>query len=111
MTTREFIRQRGRIQRNFPNESKRNIAMRHLVAEAGAQYVFIDGKLTGWRMPNGETVCAKRRHKDQAAAEAELQRIKAITVDAHRIPTRTYQCAYCQGWHLTSQPAHFDKAA
>lgn len=110
MNLLEFTRKRALIERDFPQGQKRNAAMRGLVRESGASVVVAGARVAGWRLKNGEMVCAKRRHKDEASANAELDRAHSTNWNGHKIPTRTYACIHCKGWHMTSQPAHFDQA-
>ncbi|WP_441227987.1 hypothetical protein AB7813_08250 [Tardiphaga sp. 20_F10_N6_6] len=111
MNVRDFIREREKIARRFPDQSKRNAAMRRLVREAGATVIIMENKVTGWRLADGKIVCVKYRHKDQAGADAEVVRAADSNWNNHRVPVRSYQCPYCFGWHLTSQAAQFEKVA
>ena len=71
--------------------------------DAKAALVIVARKVVGYRLPNGEMVCVKERHRDEAAALAALARIQASNWNNHRVPQRAYQCDHCHGWHLTSQ--------
>lgn len=108
MTPREFIRQRARVERQFPPWRKRNQAMHRLVAESRAAIVTNGTRVAGWRLPCGTMVCVKIRYATREAADLELKMVRAMFTGGHRIPTRAYACRHCHGWHLTSQPARFD---
>ena len=82
-------------------------AVRSLVREAGAIPMARSGKLTGWRLPNGQIVCKKRRYKSHDEAALELLIIQARPW-TKKVPTRAYHCNLCHGWHLTSQPPMAD---
>lgn len=104
MNAGEFAKRRALIE----NEQGRRKgykakAMNALIREARAVCLTIGQKVVGWRLPNGQTVCMKRRYpSDQAAIEA-LKAIAACPRTAI-IPWRSYQCPFCKGWHLTHQP-------
>lgn len=50
------------------------------------------------------TACrGKRRFRDKVEADRALHTL-ANRSTRDRIPTRTYQCPRCKGWHLTSSP-------
>jgi hypothetical protein len=49
----------------------------------------------GW-CPSG-----KRRFRDHESAQRAVRDISARSHRA-RVPVRSYECALCKGWHLTS---------
>lgn len=48
-------------------------------------------------------VNGKRRYPTQEKALDHLIKIRRHKDEYERIPTRTYECIKCGGWHLTSQ--------
>lgn len=106
MNAHQFAKERARIEygRDIP-ERKRNKALAHLVNEARAVLVVVDRKIVAYRLPNGESVCVKRRYSVEAKALADLARMENI--GDQRVPKRAYACAYCLGFHLTSQAAQY----
>lgn len=47
----------------------------------------------------------KIRYPSERIAEAELLRLQEFYVEreSERVPTRTYECRHCGGWHVTSK--------
>lgn len=104
MNAAQFARKRGRIEHlGSRKHSWRVKALRQLVNEAGAVLATVDGKVMGWLLPNGETVCIKQRYRDQATADRQLGMIERTDGTRDKRPVRAYPCRYCRGWHLTSQ--------
>lgn len=105
MNAAEFARRRAKIERNAAGRRRyRERAMRHLVREARAALVIIENKFVGYRLPNGQLVCAKERYRTDEQAHQAMERIASRNMDGHRVPVRAYVCPWCSGWHLTSQP-------
>lgn len=46
--------------------------------------------------------CLKRRFRDSKGANFTLHRLQN-TSERDKVPTRSYYCVHCKGWHLTSQ--------
>jgi hypothetical protein len=107
MNAAQFARRRGRIEREHQGR-RRQRELAHLVRDAKAALVIVDRKVVGYRLPNGEMVCVKERHRDEASAMQALERINAANWNNHRVPVRAYPCPYCHGWHLTSQARNAD---
>lgn len=80
----------------------RRKALKSLLREAGAAIIIIEGKVTGWRMQNGQVVCKKRRYHTEDEALALLASVHSNPL-TRKVPTRCYECPHCHGWHLTSQ--------
>lgn len=108
MNVHKFIKRRAIIERRYAGRAwkKRRAAMDRLVREAGAAVIIIKGRLIGWQLPDGKTVCVKTRYRDQGSADDDLQRIRALNLTGKHVPIRAYACDRCKGWHLTSQPPH-----
>lgn len=104
MNAGQFARRLAMIehQRGRSRDYKRK-AVRSLVREAGAILMLSGGKLAGWRLPNGQVVCKKRRYRTQDEAALELLLVQANPLTS-KVPQRCYPCPLCKGWHLTSQP-------
>lgn len=103
MNAGEFAKRRARIE----NEHSRRKgyaarALNALIREAGAAIIIRRGKVVGWRMPNGQEVCKKRRYHDEGKAALELMNVQRDPKTPH-IPCRFYLCPHCNGYHLTSQ--------
>lgn len=100
----EFAKRRALIEHeDGRRRGYKRKALKSLVKEAKAARVFIGDKMVGWRLPNGQTVCLKRRYPSSDAAADAL----AAIADCPRtkvIPWRAYECPFCKGWHLTHQP-------
>ena len=111
MNARDFARQRAMIERRFTSKRMRNKAMSCLMRRAGASLVVIQGRMVGWKLRTGETVCVKDRYTSELNAHLAMQRIQAANQNGHRVPTRFYACQRCYGWHLTSQPPKYLQAA
>lgn len=110
MNARDFMRKRGRIESaTHLRNHQRTKALAHLVREARALLVVADSRVVGYLLPTGETVCVKRRFRDQDQADAQLRQIERADTRA-KCPVRAYPCGRCNGWHLTSQLRH-DPAA
>lgn len=77
-------------------------ALKSLMREAGAVLMIFGGRITGWRLPNGQVVCRKRRYRTEEDARLWLVEITRNPM-TKKIPTRAYLCSFCNGWHLTSQ--------
>lgn len=104
MRASDFARQRARIiQRARGRQDFADKAMTHLARDASATPLHVHGRIVAWVMPDGGVVCIKERLRDGHQAFAELERIALHTAPSHRIPIRAYRCAFCGGWHLTSQ--------
>lgn len=103
MNAGQFVTRMARIE-NEPRRSRqyKRRALKALMREAGAERIFNGDKLTGWRLPNGQTVCSKWRYRSEDAAASALATIQANPL-TERIPQRYYPCPFCRGWHLTSQ--------
>jgi len=110
MNAAEFARRRSRIERQH-NGKRRQRELAHLVRDARAALVILDRKVVGYRLPNGEMVCVKERHRSEDDATADMLRIQAANWNGHRVPVRAYPCPYCHGWHLTSQARHAEPLA
>jgi hypothetical protein len=105
MNAGEFAKRRAIIEREHArSRTYRRKAMAALLREAKAQTVTIDGKVVGWLLPSGQTVCRKRRYRSLEDAELALVAVQGCPKTI-RIPTRTHACPHCKGWHLTSQNA------
>ncbi|PZQ21142.1 MAG: hypothetical protein DI569_12820 [Sphingopyxis macrogoltabida] len=104
MTGRKFARQRARIIARARSDSHAKRAIAHLAREAGALPVKAGHKLLGHVLPDGFTVCEKRRYASEGAAIAELTGVRAFAhLQPHKTPVRAYACDHCRGWHLTSR--------
>lgn len=77
-------------------------ALAALVREAGAAIIIMRGKAVGWRLPNGQTVCRKRRYRTEPDAQLALVHIRDDP-KTPKVPWRCYLCPHCKGWHLSSQ--------
>lgn len=114
MNGREFARKRARIEHEARTPSAQRKALRHLVSEARAVEVIVQGKLVGYQLPDGFMVCVKRRYHSEVEAMMELSNVQLFQrINSNRhIPIRAYFCAYCRGWHLTSRKSlHASEAA
>jgi hypothetical protein len=106
----QFARARERIEgRSGRSDKWRKRAFKQLLKEAGAELVSAGSRVLAYRMPNGTTVCHKRRFVTFEAATSVLRQIAAEPAPRMK-PVRAYPCAVCRGWHLTSkayrEPAH-----
>lgn len=104
MNASEFAKKRARIEHE--RRHSKGYAARALSAlerEARAVRVYSRGKLVAWELPNGQTVCRKRRFSKEFDAAVALEAVQAMP-RAERTPVRWYFCGFCRGWHLTSQP-------
>lgn len=106
MNAGEFAKRRARIE----NEHSRRKgyagkAMASLVKEARATLVVVEGRLVAWKLPNGQTVCKKRRYRTEPEAMLVLEGVVQMPRTV-KVPVRFYHCPRCDGWHLTSQTAH-----
>lgn len=45
----------------------------------------------------------KKRYHDQDAARQAIASIVRLHPGRGKLPQRSYQCPFCNGWHLTSQ--------
>lgn len=103
MNAGEFARRRARIDHEHGRrKGYARKALASLVREAGAVAIVIEGRVAGWKLPNGQTVCKKRRYRTELDAQLALVAIKGHPLTP-RIPGRVYRCGFCMGWHLTSQ--------
>lgn len=48
--------------------------------------------------------CTKQRYQSKRQAIHALHTIQIVSNRQH-VPERTYECDWCSGWHLTSQPS------
>lgn len=111
MNAAEFARRRSRIEHQHRGHGKRRQReLAHLVRDAKAALVVLDRKVVGYRLPNGEMVCVKERHRTEVDAQVALSRILSSNWNGHRVPQRAYPCQFCHGWHLTSQARHAQDA-
>lgn len=111
MNAAEFARRRGRIEHQAGRKhSWRVKAMRQLVNDAHAILVVAGGKIVGWHLPSGETVCMKQRFRDEGAATFQLGQIARTDGARLKRPVRAYACQFCGGWHLTSKVIPSDPA-
>lgn len=103
MNAGEFARRRARIEgEHGRRRGYASRALKALIREAGAAIIIRNGKVVGWRMPNGQEVCKKRRYRTEPEAMLELANVRRDPKTPH-IPCRVYLCPHCSGWHLTSQ--------
>lgn len=103
MNAGEFNRRRERIDREPGRRPAwRKRALQQLIREASAACVIVDRHLVGWKLPNGQTACLKRRYICEATALFGLVMIRRAE-GCHTKPVRAYPCPHCSGWHLTSQ--------
>lgn len=103
MNAGEFAKRRAMIERdNARSRTYRRKAMASLLRESQAKAVIVEGKVVAWKLPNGQTVCKKRRYPQEEDAKLALL---AVQEDPRtmKVPRRYYHCQYCRGWHLTSQ--------
>jgi hypothetical protein len=104
MNATQFARRRGRIEhQNDRPHSWRVKAMRQLVNEAHAIVVIAGRRVIGWKLPDGQVVCAKARFISAEAADRQLQQIARTDGIRPKRPVRVYACPFCAGWHMTSQ--------
>lgn len=105
MNARGFARQRAKLEMRHHGAALRK-AMLHLVREARARVMVVDGKTVGYHLPSGEVVCIKRRFRSEEAALGEITgavRFVPVNPEGQRRPVRAYRCPYCRGWHTTSR--------
>lgn len=104
MNASEFAKRRARIEHER-RHSRGYVgrAMAALEREAKAVRVYSRGKLVAWYLPNGQTVCRKRRYRKEFDAMMALAAVHADP-KTPKIPVRWYRCGFCHGYHLTSQP-------
>jgi len=103
MNATEFARRRGRIEHQGVKKHAWKVkALRQLVNDARAVLVTVEGRVVGYRLPNGQVVCAKQRYKDQDTALRHLDMIQ-LCDGTHQKPVRAYPCPQCRGWHRTSR--------
>ncbi len=104
MNAATFARRRARIEHEHHGRGRRYTReLAALVRDAKAVLVVMDRKVVGYRLPNGEMVCVKRRYRTEADAWLDIERIQAANFADTRVPQRAYWCAHCRGWHATSQ--------
>lgn len=53
---------------------------------------------------NTDCLSAKRRFETEADAAAFLARPLRSVDGRGNVPTRSYHCRLCDGWHITHQP-------
>jgi hypothetical protein len=100
----QFARRLARIDHQHGrSRDYRRKAFKSLLRESGAAIIIIEGKVTGWRMTNGQVVCKKRRYHSEEAALEYLGAAHANPM-TKKLPCRHYACPFCGGWHLTSSP-------
>lgn len=106
MNPRHFPGKRARVIYRARSERHARKALAHLAREAGAQPVYVGGRLVRHVLPDGWAVCEKRRYSSEAAALAELQGVRAFAHlhPGRKLPVRAYACEHCHGWHVTSKP-------
>lgn len=107
MNARDFSKQRALIERRYTSQRQRSKALAGLMKRAGASLVVMNGKMVGWQLRTGETVCSKERFNTEPHANLAMGRIQAANDNGHRVPKRVYACHRCSGWHLTSQPPKY----
>lgn len=108
MNATEFARRRGRIEHQpGKSHSWRVRALRGLVNDARAILMHADGKVVGYQLPNGQTVCMKQRYRDEERALAYLAMITRCDGNTQKKPQRAYPCPICHGYHLTSQARQY----
>lgn len=106
MNAGEFAKRRARI--DGEHNRRKGYAARalaSLVRESRAVLVVVDGKQVAWKLPNGQTVCRKRRYRTEPEAMLVLEGVLQCPRTT-KVPARFYHCPWCDGWHLTSQQAH-----
>lgn len=104
MHASEFARKRAKIERRAGNRAAfLRKAMAHLVHESRATVVTVRGQVVAWRMVDGGVVCVKRRYRNELAAADDLNSIRLAASERAHVPVRSYWCAHCGGFHLTSQ--------
>ena len=103
MNPAQLAREIARIERDRGRTARwRKRAIAHVVAEAGATQVIVNGELVGWTLPAGGQVCIKRRYRDAHAANDDLVEF-GRRPGTHAKPVRAYYCPHCSGYHLTSE--------
>jgi hypothetical protein len=45
----------------------------------------------------------KMRYRDKREADQAIHFIQVNRADRRKLPTRSYYCSYCKGYHITSQ--------
>lgn len=104
MNARDFARERALIERRRTTSKQRRKAMASLVRRSGAIALVVKGRMQGWLLPNGQTVCVKVRYATSEHAADGLAFTQAMAAPGQRAPIRAYHCRHCHGWHLTSRP-------
>lgn len=104
MRAAEFARRLARIEREAATRGAgfRRGATRALTRRAGAALIVPQGRIAGWRLPDGSVACVKERFRTLDAAQHELHRIGRHASHEY-VPVRSYRCHLCDGWHLTSR--------
>lgn len=102
MNAGEFAKRRARIEIANRGKGYAARAFDSLVRQAKAAIAIAGGKVVGWRLPNGQMVCKKRRYPGAEIAEGALADIHDCPRGKY-VPVRVYECPYCKGWHLTHQ--------
>jgi hypothetical protein len=107
MNAAQFCARRSRIERDNHKRSKRyQVMMAHLVRDAKAALVVRERRIVGYRLPNGQIVCIKKRFATEEKAADVLRLIQSDPTVTGHIPVRIYPCPQCHGYHLTSQERH-----
>lgn len=103
MNSRNFASKVGRIDHEYGLQSRMGKkVLQRLVDRVGAAHIINQGRIAGWRLPNGQVVCRKRRYPSEDVANVELQLIVHRS-RRHKVPVRAYSCPTCLGFHLTSK--------
>ncbi len=106
MNAGKFIKLREMVEhRHYKGRSTRwrKRALAAIEREAGAVPRHSGGRLLGHVLEGGETVCVKQRYKTEHRAASALNQIAREPANGRTKPIRSYLCAHCGGWHLTSE--------
>jgi hypothetical protein len=103
MRTAEFVRRRARIEHASRGRRYR-VEIRALLKRSRAVPIIAYGRIVGYRLSDDGVACVKQRFRSEASAVAELVSIRQTANNSY-IPVRAYECEWCHGWHLTSQPS------
>lgn len=103
MNSRSFASKVGRIEHEYGLQTRKGKkVLQRLVDRVGAAHIINQGRISGWRLPNGQVVCRKRRYPSEDVANLEM-RLIAHRSNRHKVPVRAYECPTCKGFHLTSK--------